>query len=298
MAYTSNRILVLILIAVVGPQAAGQSPTAVRPVEQLASDPEAQQPEVAAVKPLPPPLQRAHAHNDYAHERPLMDALDQGFCSVEADIFLVDGELQVGHTRFELRRGRTLESLYLRPLLERVRKNKKTHGVASVFKKHFPFTLLVDFKNEAEPTYRVLSKLLESYREMLTEFRDGEVIDRAVQIVLSGNRPTELLSDEKQRYAFIDGRLSDLGKEIPAQLMPLISDRWSSHFKWRGRGEMPAAEREKLHDIAKQTHASGKRLRFWATPETQAMWGELNAAGVDHINTDKLAQLAEFLSTN
>jgi len=35
-------------------------------------------------------LTQAHAHNDYAHARPLFDALDQGFCSVEAYIFLLD----------------------------------------------------------------------------------------------------------------------------------------------------------------------------------------------------------------
>ncbi|MEU9588105.1 hypothetical protein AB0D70_32420, partial [Streptomyces werraensis] len=38
------------------------------------------------------PLPRAHAHNDYEHDRPLLDALDHGFTSVEADIYLVDGE--------------------------------------------------------------------------------------------------------------------------------------------------------------------------------------------------------------
>ena len=43
------------------------------------------------------PLPRAHAHNDYRHERPLFDALDHGFCSVEADIFLVEGQLLIGH---------------------------------------------------------------------------------------------------------------------------------------------------------------------------------------------------------
>jgi hypothetical protein len=36
-------------------------------------------------------LERAHAHNDYEHERPLFDALDHNFKSVEADIWLVNG---------------------------------------------------------------------------------------------------------------------------------------------------------------------------------------------------------------
>jgi hypothetical protein len=39
----------------------------------------------------PVPLTRAHAHNDYLHARPLFDALDHGFCSVEADVWGVNG---------------------------------------------------------------------------------------------------------------------------------------------------------------------------------------------------------------
>jgi hypothetical protein len=67
-------------------------------------------------------LPGAHAHNDYKHARPLLDALAHGFASVEADVFLVDGELLVGHDPSELRSGRTLTSLYLEPLRNRIRK--------------------------------------------------------------------------------------------------------------------------------------------------------------------------------
>ena len=45
----------------------------------------------------PVPLERAYAHNDYEHERPLYDALDHGFESMEADIRLNDGDLVVSH---------------------------------------------------------------------------------------------------------------------------------------------------------------------------------------------------------
>ena len=88
-------------------------------------------------------LPNAHAHNDYAHPRPLLDALDQGFLSVEADIYLVGGELRVGHDRQDLKPGRTLEALYLDPLANRVRKNKGTvYGQPGVL------TLLVDIKED------------------------------------------------------------------------------------------------------------------------------------------------------
>jgi hypothetical protein len=50
-----------------------------------------------------------------------------------------------------------------------------------------------------------------------------------------------------------------------------------------------------------QAHAADYRVRFWATPDQpgaarDAVWTELVAAGVDHINTDDLAGLDEFLS--
>src|SRR5204862_3959746 len=66
----------------------------------------------------PPPLIRAHAHNDYEHSRPLLDALDRGFCSIEADVWLVDGRLLVAHDRNAVKAERTLQTLYLDPLRE------------------------------------------------------------------------------------------------------------------------------------------------------------------------------------
>ena len=71
----------------------------------------------------PKPLIRAHAHNDYYHKRPLLDALANSFCSVEADVFLKDGQLLVGHFSFELKKERSLETLYLAPLAKRVKAN-------------------------------------------------------------------------------------------------------------------------------------------------------------------------------
>ena len=57
---------------------------------------------VCAGKEKQTPLFQAHAHNDYEHARPLHDALEHGFWSVEADIYLVDGELFQGRQHLPL----------------------------------------------------------------------------------------------------------------------------------------------------------------------------------------------------
>src|SRR3954462_5482632 len=89
-------------------------------------------------------LPNAHAHNDYEHTRPLFDALDQGFCSVEADVFLRDDKLLVGHTAASLKPDRRLKPLYLDPLRDRVRANG-----GRVYRGGPPCWLLVDVKTEA-----------------------------------------------------------------------------------------------------------------------------------------------------
>ena len=62
-----------------------------------------------------------------------------------------------------------------------------------------------------------------------------------------------------------------------------------------GTGPMPPAEKQKLHDLVKRAHDQGRKVRFWSTAETPAVWKELLAAGVDYINTDKLDELQRFL---
>jgi hypothetical protein len=237
------------------------------------------------------PWERAHAHNDYEHERPLLDALDHGFCSVEADIHLVEGALLVAHDLEETRPGRTLQALYLDPLRERVER----HG-GRVHPGGPEFTLLIDIKTGAEGTCAVLEEVLGDYATMLTRFEEGRITTNAVRVILSGNRPIERMMRERTRLAAIDGRLPDLRRNPSVALVPLVSDNWQSHFEWRGEGAFPAAERERLRTLVREAHAQGRRIRFWATPDVEAAWRELWLAGVDLINTDDLAGLDEFLS--
>ena len=240
-----------------------------------------------------PPLPNAHAHNDYLHARPLLDALDHGFTSVEADVFLVDGNLLVGHDRDTLKPERTLESLYLAPLAERIQQNN-----GRVYPNDSRFFLLIDIKDDPQPTYHELQKLLAKHASMLTTVDDGKVWPRAVTIVLTGNRPQIDGRDSRNRYVALDGRLSDLGSQAPAHRMPMISENWTKEFHWNGNGPMPESERAKLRGIVKKAHAAGRVVRFWATPEKENVWHELRTADVDLINTDELDRLAKFLRSS
>jgi len=239
----------------------------------------------------PVPLSQAHAHNDYEHARPLMDALNCGFCSVEADICLVNGELLVAHDRSKVKSGRTLQALYLEPLRTRVKRNG-----GHVYLTNAEFTLLVDLKTDWQTTYPVLRAVLQEYAEVLTRFPPGTKETNAVTVILTGNRSKEMFAGESVRWAALDGELTDLNGGEPSALIPWISGDWRKKFQWNGLGRMPESERDELKQIVAKAHQAGRRVRFWGAPDQSVFWREMLAAGVDLINTDDLAGLEEFLN--
>lgn len=164
----TRRTLTLILATAAALTAATISPAAAAPP-------------VSAVE----PLERAHAHNDYEHDRPLADALDHGFTSVEADVWLVDGELRVAHDLEDARPGVTLQSLYLDPLRDRYRANR-----GSVHSRwDGSLQLLIDIKSDGPATYAAIDRALRAYAPLMTRWSNGRMKEGAVTAVISGNRP-------------------------------------------------------------------------------------------------------------
>ncbi|HEX7981414.1 MAG TPA: phosphatidylinositol-specific phospholipase C/glycerophosphodiester phosphodiesterase family protein [Gemmatimonadaceae bacterium] len=243
--------------------------------------------------PAQSPLDHAHAHNDYEHARPLLDALDRGYGSVEADIYLVDGALLVAHARDSVRADRTLESLYLAPLHEWI----GAHGGA-VYAGRPPLSLLIDVKSNAESTWAALEPLLRRYDDMIASWHGDSRTTRPVIAVISGERPLVTLPAQRDRWAALDGRLEDLDAVhgTPAAAMPLVSDDWEHITKWRGRGAPPKSVRRRVASVAARAHAQGRRLRFWNTPDLPVVWRLLAQSGVDLIGADDLDALRRFLS--
>jgi hypothetical protein len=240
--------------------------------------------------PGPLPLPRAHAHNDYEHTRPLFDALDRGFCSVEADIYLVDGQLLVAHDRDKVTPQRTLQALYLDPLAARIRENG-----GRVYPGGPTEILLIDVKSDGDATYLVLRDVLRHYTNILTRFSKDDMETKGVTAIISGNRPGRIIAEERVRFAALDGRPVDLIAGPPRELVPLISEDWKHLFKWRGVGEFPIEERQQLRDLVSKAHSQERKVRFWGTPDNPEIWQQLYDAHVDLLNADDLAGLRKFL---
>lgn len=251
---------------------------------------------VADGEPDYPYLRFGHAHNDYRHRRPLLAALHFGYASVEADVFPVRGDLLVGHGRRELAPHRTLTRLYLEPLAERVRRLGAVYPGAPR-----GLQLLVEAKDEPVECCTLLAEQLGRYPGLFTRYAGDAVHSGPVSVVVTGaGTPHEFVAEWPERLLGCDGTLAEVsGKRLPPQLVPLVSERWTNLFRWRGNGPFPARERRRLAELVDRVHADGRALRFWGGPSWRSgvrrrFWRALATAGVDYLGSDHLRELADL----
>jgi len=231
-------------------------------------------------------LPRSHSHNNYLSQRPLTEALERGFASIEVDVFLVDGQLLVAHDLEDVRPSGTLASMYLDPLGARVRRN----GGSVYGPDDPPLQLLVDVKSDADATYRALDETLGRYADMLTTWTDGRPSPGAVTVVLSGNRAIQLVANARVRYLALDGRVDEEHASVPVELIPLVSMDWEKLRSANLPGKLAEAE-----GIVADLHGEGRKVRFWGTPDTENVWTSLADIGVDYIGTDDVPRLDRLL---
>jgi len=239
-----------------------------------------------------PVLPNAFSHNDYRRKRPLQDALNNGFRYVEADIYLRNDRLIVAHILPCLKKNRTLEALYLKPLLEYVQQDSTSRELNDG-----PLTLLIDIKSGGDETYRALLQVLEKYKPILSGYENGQTTLRNVTIVLSGHKPHELIQNAGSGYIFMDDNLKKISSYTTTDLYPIASCKYSRLLKWKGKGAIPPTEIQRLQYYVAAAHKNGSKVRLWAAPQNKAVWSELLKCNVDLINTDHLSNLRRFLTT-
>ncbi|PLB51123.1 hypothetical protein P170DRAFT_474669 [Aspergillus steynii IBT 23096] len=168
---------------------------------------------------------RCHSHNDYWRPIPLYSALQAGCVGVEADVWLFDNELYVGHTTSSLAPKRTLRNMYINPLLEILeRQNPRTpfhpandQPLQGVFDTDPSQTLvlLIDFKTDGEATWKSVAAQLSPLRERgyLSYFNGTDVVEGPITVVGTGNTPFNLVMDNTaHRDIFFDAPLEKLAE--------------------------------------------------------------------------------------
>lgn len=229
-----------------------------------------------------------HAHNDYHQRVPFYQAYSQQVYTIEADVFAVDGAVLVGHDRGELQPHRTLEALYIKPIVDVFTSNGGRAWAASSDR----FVLLIDLKTPATETLQPVVDLLAKYPDVF----DETVNPYAVTVVISGAMPDPLAFADFPRYIWFDGRLNVHYTESQLERVAFISAPFSSYAKWNGKGALTDKEGKQVAKAIDQAHGLGKKIRFWGTPDGITAWNTLYKMGVDIINADEIERCAAFFS--
>lgn len=176
------------------------------------------------------------SHNDEWRRVSLYASIHAGCTGAEADAWLSDHEIYVGHPTFSLTANRTLKNLYIDPLSELLEKqnpvievrpdedspNEKEalNGVFDTDPSQ-TFVLLIDFRSSGPTLWKHLYSQLLPLREKgyLTHFNGTGIVERPITVVGSGNAPFDLLSaNDIYRDVFFDAPLdnmADLSSQWP-----------------------------------------------------------------------------------
>jgi alkaline phosphatase len=221
---------------------------------------------------------KGHAHNDYVHTTPFFEAYNLGFGSIEADVFLLNNELYVAHDSTEINKERTLNALYITPILKEIAKNGG--------KIKQPLQLLIDLKTTGN-TMQVLEKQLLIHKRI---FENSNI-----SFVISGEMPAPRHFSKYDKLLQFDGRVNTHYNKQQLKRVAMFSHNFSDIEKWKGQVPLASNKMDEIAVIIKKVHQKKKKLRFWATPDTKLGWNTLINLTVDYIGTDNLSALAHYL---
>ena len=242
-------------------------------------------PIASTAQPLHYTVANTHSHNDYEQAAPFWAAWQQRFGSIEADIWLVGGNVLIGHDTTEIKLGRTLEDYYVKPLLACIKKN---HG--------YPYAdstrrlqILIDVKADSVATLAALIALLDKYPALEH--------CPSLKWVISGNRPDASLYPSYPPFIAFDGVLHL--QYSPAQLsrIAMMSDDLHYYTRWDPHTGIPVTGLDSLRQAIDRSHALRLPVRLWDAPDFPAAWRQLMQLQVDYLNTDHIADLAAYLNS-
>jgi alkaline phosphatase len=223
------------------------------------------------------------AHNDYVHPIPFFTSYNLQVGFIEADVFLVKGDLMVAHKKSEIDDGRTLGLLYLDPLNKLVQENN-----GSVYADPLKtLTLMIDLKTEGTATLNVLVAKLKQYPKLTG--------CNTLTIAVSGNMPNSSEWINFPDFINFDGRPGISYSIEQLKRVRIVSTNFRNYSHWNGKTKMTDADKNKLLSIINDAHAKGKSIRFWAIPDFEQSWIDLIKLNVDIINTDDVSGLADFI---
>ncbi|KAI1323874.1 hypothetical protein F5Y16DRAFT_382515 [Xylariaceae sp. FL0255] len=253
-----------------------------------------------------------HSHNDYWRPIPFYSALSVGAISIEADVWLYNGTLHVGHEEGALTNERTFDSLYIEPILDVLHSQNPDSIFLTAPTKNGVYDtdggqtlyLFVDVKTDGTTTWPYVVKALQPLRSAgyLTTFNGTGVTTGPVTVVGTGNTPLNQVQGVSPRDYFWDAPLPTLGStfsNITSTVSVIASTDFVPQFGDVRNQAFNDTQLALLRQQIATAHEKGIMVRYWDQPgwpvgTRNAIWRTLWDEGADLINVDDLEGAANF----
>ena len=258
-----------------------------------------------------------HSHNDYWRDVPVFTAISVGCVSIEADVWLVNGTLYIGHETNALTPTRLFSSLYVQPILSILqRENNAGSPFLTSPTKNGVFDtdsgqtlyLFIDVKTDGPTTFPAALKELQPLRDAgyLTTWNGTGITMGPVTVIGTGNTPLDQVQGVNQRDYFYDAPLPFLGttfSNITADVSPIASTDFAPQFGTINGTSFNSTQLALLREQIATAKSKGIAARYWDQPAwpistRNAIWRTLIDEGVGLINVDDVVEGAGFGGIN
>lgn len=258
---------------------------------------------------------QCHSHNDYLQKVPLYDALAAGCTGIEADAWLQEDSLLVGHEADSLSQDKTLQSLYIDPLVEILTyqndpssnpQDGNNDGTPVGIFNTDPKTsvvLMIDIKSDGGTTFGAVQSALEPLRSKgwLTHWDGTNVIPGPLTVVGSRDTPFDsITSNETYRDIFFDAPLDKLSgdDEYTTENCYYASAGFGDAIGQTFLGVLNSGQEGKIKDQIKAANDKGLKARYWDTPTWPAfqrddIWNVIMCDGAGMLSMDDLTAAKE-----
>lgn len=223
----------------------------------------------------------------------------------------------MGHDESSLTESRTLESLYINPMLEVLQSmNPTTPFVTSPTKNGVwdtepakPLYFFIDLKTSGHETFQAVIDALSPLREKeyLTTVKDSRKLTYGpITVIGTGGTPFDMVAPVADRDYFFDAPLESLNereyKNIDHLVSPIASTDFLAAVGAVNRDTDPVLDDGQLEALRSQISTAKERgigARYWNAPEypvrkRNLVWRALLNEGVALLNVDDLDAATGF----
>ena len=256
-----------------------------------------------------------HSHNDYLQKVPLYDALAAGCTGIEADAWLQDDKLLIGHKEDSLSDDKTLQSLYIDPLAEILtyqndpssnpQDDSNDGASVGIFNTDPKRTvvLMIDIKSDGGTTFGAVQSALEPLRSKgwLTHWDGTNIIPGPLTVVGSGDTPFDsIASNDTYRDIFFDAPLDKLSgdDEYTTENSYYASASFGDAIGQTFLGALNGNQEGKIKDQIKAANDKGLKARYWDTPtwptfQRDHIWNLIMCDGAGMLSMDDMNAVKE-----